>query len=98
MEVPGDEDPSKATSRRVDFGPFAPRSGLRRSLRQTAVTAHRLLDDENVEIPEGERGVSLRNRGRCSGFVLRGAGGGGVLSRRGGGTEGASPSGGLGIL
>ncbi|KAL0404659.1 UNVERIFIED_CONTAM: hypothetical protein Sradi_2106700 [Sesamum radiatum] len=59
MEVPGDQDSSEATSRRVNFGPFAPRSSLRRSLRQVAVAARRLLDEENVEVEEGvERGVS----------------------------------------
>ncbi|KAL0445600.1 UNVERIFIED_CONTAM: hypothetical protein Slati_1687900 [Sesamum latifolium] len=59
MEVPGDKDPSEATSRRADFGPFAPRGGLRRSLQQAAVAARRLLDEENVEVQEGgERDVS----------------------------------------
>ncbi|KAL0406069.1 UNVERIFIED_CONTAM: hypothetical protein Slati_3920800 [Sesamum latifolium] len=62
MEVPGDQDPSEATSRRGDFSPFSPRGGLRRSLRQAAVTAHRLLDEENVEVQEGERGVRPRKR------------------------------------
>ncbi|KAL0454673.1 UNVERIFIED_CONTAM: hypothetical protein Slati_0806500 [Sesamum latifolium] len=56
MEVPGDQDPSEATSRRADFGPFAPRSGLKRSLRQAAVTAHHLLDEENVEVQGGREG------------------------------------------
>ncbi|KAL0462507.1 UNVERIFIED_CONTAM: hypothetical protein Slati_0138300 [Sesamum latifolium] len=59
MEVPGDQDPSEATSRRANFGPFAPRSGLRQSLRQAALTARHLLDEENVEVQEGgERGAS----------------------------------------
>ncbi|KAL0416408.1 UNVERIFIED_CONTAM: hypothetical protein Slati_3472700 [Sesamum latifolium] len=59
MEVLGDQDPSEATSRRADFGPFAPRCGLRRSLRQALVTARHLLDEENVEVQErGERGVT----------------------------------------
>ncbi|KAL0416431.1 UNVERIFIED_CONTAM: hypothetical protein Slati_3475000 [Sesamum latifolium] len=62
MEDPGDQDPSEATSRRADFGPFTPGSGLRRSLRQAAVTARRLLDEENVEVREGERGVRLRKK------------------------------------
>ncbi|KAL0427704.1 UNVERIFIED_CONTAM: hypothetical protein Slati_2945200 [Sesamum latifolium] len=53
MEVPGDQDPLEATFWRADFGPFAPRSGLRRSLRQAAVVARRLLDEENVEVNEG---------------------------------------------
>ncbi|KAL0355475.1 UNVERIFIED_CONTAM: hypothetical protein Sradi_3994400 [Sesamum radiatum] len=67
MEVPGDQDPSEATSRRADFGPFAPCSGLRRSLQQAAVTARHLLDEENIEIPEeGERGES-EERGRMLG-------------------------------
>ncbi|KAL0434708.1 UNVERIFIED_CONTAM: hypothetical protein Sradi_0178700 [Sesamum radiatum] len=59
MEVSGDQDSSEATSRRMDFGPFAPRSGLRQSLRQAAVAARRLLDEENIGFEEGgERGVS----------------------------------------
>ncbi|KAL0434613.1 UNVERIFIED_CONTAM: hypothetical protein Sradi_0169200 [Sesamum radiatum] len=67
MEVPGDLDPSEATSRHTDFGPFAPCSGFRWSLRQAVMTARRLLDEENVEIPGKERGMSLRKRGRMLG-------------------------------
>ncbi|KAL0405126.1 UNVERIFIED_CONTAM: hypothetical protein Slati_3826500 [Sesamum latifolium] len=52
MEIPGDQDTSEVTSRRTDLGPPAPRSGLRRSLRQPAVAAHRLLDEENIEVEE----------------------------------------------
>ncbi|KAL0378473.1 UNVERIFIED_CONTAM: hypothetical protein Sradi_3152800 [Sesamum radiatum] len=59
MEVPGDLDSSEATSLRTNFGPSPPRSGLRRSLRQAAVAARRLLDEKNIEAEEGgERGVS----------------------------------------
>ncbi|KAL0405431.1 UNVERIFIED_CONTAM: hypothetical protein Slati_3857000 [Sesamum latifolium] len=58
MEVPGDQDPSEATFQHVDFGPFAPRGGLRWSLRQAAMTARRLLDEKNVGVQEeGDRGV-----------------------------------------
>ncbi|KAL0400080.1 UNVERIFIED_CONTAM: UDP-glucose flavonoid 3-O-glucosyltransferase 6 [Sesamum radiatum] len=58
MKVPGDQDFLEATSHLADFGPFAPCSGLMRSLGQAAVAAHRLLDEENVGVEEGgERGV-----------------------------------------
>ncbi|KAL0361701.1 UNVERIFIED_CONTAM: hypothetical protein Sradi_3854600 [Sesamum radiatum] len=53
MEIPGDQDPSEATSRCTDLGPSAPRSSLRRSLRQAAVAARRLLDEENIEVEGG---------------------------------------------
>ncbi|KAL0416315.1 UNVERIFIED_CONTAM: hypothetical protein Slati_3463400 [Sesamum latifolium] len=49
MEIPGDQDPSEATSRRTDLGPPAPRSGLGQSLRQAAIAARCLLDEENIE-------------------------------------------------
>ncbi|KAL0407312.1 UNVERIFIED_CONTAM: hypothetical protein Slati_4045100 [Sesamum latifolium] len=71
MEVSGDQDPSEATSRRADFGPFAPRSGLRWSLRQAAVTAYRLLDEENVEVQEGgERGAFEEERDNAQALSL----------------------------
>ncbi|KAL0378942.1 UNVERIFIED_CONTAM: hypothetical protein Sradi_3199700 [Sesamum radiatum] len=54
MEIPGDQDPSEATSRPIDLDPPMHRSGLKWSLRQAAVAARRLMDEENVEA-EGER-------------------------------------------
>ncbi|KAL0395020.1 UNVERIFIED_CONTAM: hypothetical protein Slati_4468200 [Sesamum latifolium] len=53
MEIPGDQDSSEATSRRTDLGPSAPRSGLRRCLRQAAVAARRLLGEKNIEVEGG---------------------------------------------
>ncbi|KAL0455610.1 UNVERIFIED_CONTAM: hypothetical protein Slati_0900200 [Sesamum latifolium] len=60
MEIPGDQDPSEATSCLTDLGPPAPRSGLRWSLRQAAVAARRLMDEENIETEGKERVMSLR--------------------------------------
>ncbi|KAL0449278.1 UNVERIFIED_CONTAM: hypothetical protein Slati_1484200 [Sesamum latifolium] len=58
MEIPGKQDSSEATSRRTDLGSPAPRSGLRRSLRQAAVVARHILDEENIEVEGGgERDV-----------------------------------------
>ncbi|KAL0454818.1 UNVERIFIED_CONTAM: hypothetical protein Slati_0821000 [Sesamum latifolium] len=54
MEILVDQDPPEATSHCTDLGLSAPWSGLRRSLRQAAVAARRLLDEENIE-DEGER-------------------------------------------
>ncbi|KAL0431355.1 UNVERIFIED_CONTAM: hypothetical protein Sradi_0761500 [Sesamum radiatum] len=62
MEIPGDQDPLEATSRRTDLDPPVYRSGLRRSLRQAAVAARRLMDEEGVEA-EGERERVVRLRG-----------------------------------
>ncbi|KAL0420633.1 UNVERIFIED_CONTAM: hypothetical protein Slati_3086200 [Sesamum latifolium] len=87
----GDQDPLEVTSRRVDFGPFAPRGGLRRSFRQAAVTARHLLDEENVEVQEGgERGVT-EEKGDSGQDLGPGEPRGGVLSRGRGRTEGSSP-------
>ncbi|KAL0394595.1 UNVERIFIED_CONTAM: hypothetical protein Slati_4425700, partial [Sesamum latifolium] len=55
-EIPGDQDTSEATSRRTNLCPSAPRSGLRRSLRQAAIAAHCLLDEENIEVEEEKEG------------------------------------------
>ncbi|KAL0454713.1 UNVERIFIED_CONTAM: hypothetical protein Slati_0810500 [Sesamum latifolium] len=48
MEVPGGQDPLEATSRRTDLDLPGYWSDLRRSLRQVAVAACRLMDEEDV--------------------------------------------------
>ncbi|KAL0455071.1 UNVERIFIED_CONTAM: hypothetical protein Slati_0846300 [Sesamum latifolium] len=67
-EVPTDQDPSKATSRRMGLDPSIFQSGRRRSLRQASATALCLIDEEDVmdegdevsgeadEIHEGDKG------------------------------------------
>ncbi|KAL0420702.1 UNVERIFIED_CONTAM: hypothetical protein Slati_3093100 [Sesamum latifolium] len=48
MEVSGGQDPSEAISRRTDLDPPVHQIGLRRSLRQAAVAACRLMDEEDL--------------------------------------------------